>query len=139
MNDKTVLPPLPEGQSMFRCKTNDGIVYTSDQMREYARSAVLAAATPGQVEAVRDADEDTAAQEIAGLKAVVQTLVQALKRLSFAAQTTGGTAGRDEDLVYAIKWAERAVSIGNMGRAYCNGADGLKSASVSEQKGESKP
>jgi hypothetical protein len=33
----------------------------------------------------------------------------ALKRLSFAAQTSGGTAGRDEELAAAIAQAEKAL------------------------------
>jgi hypothetical protein len=37
-------------------------------------------------------------------------LEAALKRLSFAAQTTGGTAGRDDELVAAIAQAEAALS-----------------------------
>jgi hypothetical protein len=40
-----------------------------------------------------------------------QTLIKALKRLSFAAQTSGGTAGRDEELIAAIDEAEKAMSL----------------------------
>ena len=36
-------------------------------------------------------------------------LAAALKRLSFAAQTTGGTAGPDAELVAAIEQAEHAL------------------------------
>lgn len=36
-------------------------------------------------------------------------LIAALKRLSFAAQTTGGTAGPDHELQVAIAQAERAL------------------------------
>lgn len=38
------------------------------------------------------------------------TLLAALKRLSFAAQTSGGTAGRDEELCAAIARAEAAIN-----------------------------
>lgn len=44
-------------------------------------------------------------------------LVAALKRLSFAAQTSGGTAGRDDELCEAIAQAEKAMSIAAVGRA----------------------
>lgn len=37
-------------------------------------------------------------------------LVAAVKRLSFAAQTTGGTAGRDDELVAAIAQAETVLA-----------------------------
>jgi hypothetical protein len=40
-----------------------------------------------------------------------KTLVTALKRLSFAAQTTGGTAGPDSELMAAIVQAEEAMSM----------------------------
>jgi hypothetical protein len=96
---------------------------------------VLAAseqAVTANAPAVLGADDDTPAQEIAGLKAVVKTLGQALGRLSFAAQTSGGTDGRDEELVDAINWAERAMSIGGIGRAYCEGADSQPSMQPSD-------
>ena len=44
-------------------------------------------------------------------------LIAALKRLSFAAQTTGGTSGRDDELVAAIGQAESALSIVACSRA----------------------
>jgi hypothetical protein len=44
-------------------------------------------------------------------------LIAALKRLSFAAQTTGGTAGADTELQGAIAQAEKALSIGAVARA----------------------
>jgi hypothetical protein len=43
------------------------------------------------------------------LFAEVERLRGALKRLSFAAQTTGGVAGRDEGLVAAIDTAREAL------------------------------
>jgi hypothetical protein len=44
-------------------------------------------------------------------------LIAALKRLSFAAQTTGGKAGRDEELCAAIAQAEEAMSLRATNRA----------------------
>ena len=44
----------------------------------------------------------TEREKVAALEAEVERLRGALKRLSFAAQTTGGVAGRDEGLVAAI-------------------------------------
>lgn len=46
----------------------------------------------------------------ARLIAAAPDLLEALKGLSFAAQTSGGTAGRDEHLVEAIGIAERAIA-----------------------------
>lgn len=49
-----------------------------------------------------------------GVKTEIQPvnarLLEAIKRLSFCAQTTGGTAGRDEGLCAAIGEAEKAVA-----------------------------
>lgn len=42
-------------------------------------------------------------------EAQIELLRAALKRLSFAAQTTGGTAGRDDELCKAIEDAEFAL------------------------------
>jgi hypothetical protein len=39
-----------------------------------------------------------------------QNLMAALKRLSFAAQTTGGTAGPDAELMAAIQQAQEAIA-----------------------------
>ncbi|WP_224796788.1 hypothetical protein [Pandoraea sputorum] len=44
-------------------------------------------------------------------------LVKALKRLSLAAQTSGGTAGRDDELMAAIQQAADALSLSAVGRA----------------------
>lgn len=44
------------------------------------------------------------------LIAAAPELLEALKRLSFAAQTTGGTAGRDEALCSAIDAAAAAIT-----------------------------
>lgn len=46
-----------------------------------------------------------------------QSLIKALKRLSFAAQTSGGTAGQDEELCAAISNAEEALSMTAVARA----------------------
>ena len=48
---------------------------------------------------------------------VVASLGDALRRLSFAAQTTGGTDGPDAELQYAIGQAEQALSLGGIGQA----------------------
>lgn len=49
-----------------------------------------------------------------GVKTEIQPvnvrLLEAIKRLSFCAQTTGGTAGRDEGLCAAIGGAEKAIA-----------------------------
>jgi hypothetical protein len=42
--------------------------------------------------------------------AACQDMGDALKKLSFMAQTSGGTAGRDEDLVKAIEQASAALA-----------------------------
>lgn len=38
-------------------------------------------------------------------------LVEVLKKLSFAAQTSGGTAGPDKDLMDAIEEAEKVIEV----------------------------
>ena len=48
---------------------------------------------------------------------VIASLGAALRRLSFAAQTTGGTAGPDVELQSAIGQAEQALSLGGIWQA----------------------
>lgn len=48
---------------------------------------------------------------------VIASLGAALRRLSFAAQTTGGTAGPDAELQSAIGQAGQALSLGGIGQA----------------------
>ena len=48
---------------------------------------------------------------------VIASLGAALRRLSFAAQTTGGTAGPDAELQFAIGQAEQALSLGGIWQA----------------------
>ena len=67
--------------------------------------------------------QDELLEEIGGLKSVNTMLVQALKRLTFYARTTGGTAGPDTGLMQACEQAEHALSLGGFGRAYMEGAD----------------
>lgn len=81
------------------------------------------------VPALLNVDEDTLAQEIAGLKAVNKTLGQALGRLIFVARMVGGVARLDKELKGAIKWAERAMSIGGISHTYCDGVNPKPSAS----------
>lgn len=52
-----------------------------------------------------------------GHLSVIASLGAALRRLSFAAQTTGGTAGPDAELQSAIRQAEQALSFGGIGQA----------------------
>jgi regulator of replication initiation timing len=51
-------------------------------------------------------------RELRDAKVENERLRQALKRLSFAAQTTGGVAGRDEGLVAAIDNASQTLQGG---------------------------
>jgi hypothetical protein len=62
-------------------------------------------------------------------------LIAALKRLSFAAQTTGGTAGADTELQGAIAQAEKALSIGAVARA----VSASEVSPVSAQQGAAEP
>ena len=48
---------------------------------------------------------------------VIASLGAALRRLSFAAQTTGGTDGPDAELQSAIRQAEQALSLGGLWQA----------------------
>ena len=54
-------------------------------------------------------DNNEALENAARLIGAAPDLLKALKCLSFAAQTSGGTAGRDEILVEAIGVAEQAI------------------------------
>lgn len=65
--------------------------------------------------------EDRIACE-AGSIAMYSTLAAALKRLTFAARTSGGTAGPDAELMAACAQAEDALSMGSAGRAFMEAA-----------------
>lgn len=52
-----------------------------------------------------------------GLLRVIASMGAALRRLSFAAQTSGGTAGPDAELMAAIGQAQQALSLGGIGAA----------------------
>ena len=76
-----------------------------------------------RVNAELKAEVEGLREEIGGLKEVSGVQVKALKTLTFAARTTGGTAGPDEVLMKACEEAERSMSLGGIGRAYMVGAD----------------
>jgi hypothetical protein len=60
-----------------------------------------------------------AAQElVTGQDGIIKELADALRNLSFNAQTTGGIAGRDESLVAATTEANHALAMPRIGRAY---------------------
>lgn len=59
---------------------------------------------------------------------VVASLGDALRRLSFAAQTTGGTAGPDAELQSAIGQAEQALSLGGIWQAMSATPEPVKAA-----------
>lgn len=69
------------------------------------------------------AEDMSAAQELAGVKAILNDMADALKRLTFHARTTGGTAGPDAALMNACEHAERVLSLGGMGAAFMRGCD----------------
>lgn len=76
---------------------------------------IVAGVFPGAVRATTDICDvwvpDHADDRLpnAYLIAAAPEMYSALKKLSFAAQTSGGTAGRDEGLVEAIGFAEAAL------------------------------
>lgn len=76
-----------------------------------------------RVNAELKAECEALREEIGGIKEVSSVQVKALKALTFAARTTGGTAGHDEGLMKACEEAERSISLGGIGRAYMAGAD----------------
>lgn len=57
-----------------------------------------------------DAGEHEASQVVTRAEARIEVLENALRNLSFAAQTSGGTAGRDDVLVAAINLAAAALN-----------------------------
>lgn len=77
--------------------------------------AALAQPSPGE--------DMSAAQELAGVKAILNDVADVLKRLTFHARTTGGTAGHDAALIDACNRAERALSLGGMGASFMRGCD----------------
>ena len=44
------------------------------------------------------------------IKPAIEEMMQAIKNLSFAAQTSGGTAGQDKGLMDAISQAEKVIN-----------------------------
>jgi hypothetical protein len=69
---------------------------------------IISAPQGKSVANVHGTDEESAAN--ARLIAAAPDLLEALKKLSFAAQTSGGTAGRDEALVAAIDHASAIIA-----------------------------
>lgn len=57
-----------------------------------------------------DAGEHEASQVVTRAETRIEVLENALRNLSFAAQTSGGTAGRDDVLVAAINLAAAALA-----------------------------
>lgn len=74
-----------------------------DKAREWNRQMVEKAAEGGALDGYREMGA-----RIAALEAERDRLREAGDKLSFAAQTTGGVAGRDEWLVAAIEGWQRA-------------------------------
>lgn len=66
--------------------------------------------------ALRQQLEEAQEQYLVSVSAI-GSLARALKQLSFAAQITGGVAGRDEALCAAISGAEEAMSLVGIGQA----------------------
>lgn len=86
----------------------DGDFANLDQKVRYATGIANQLSTP----AVQlRADDD-------GYRNVIASLGAALRKLSFHAQTTGGTAGPDSGLQDAIAEAERALSMSGIGKAF---------------------
>ncbi len=108
------------------CPSTSKIILVSHLKRLHNENTANLPAAPGDTAspAPEQADStDELREEIGGLKSVNTMLVQALKRLTFHARTTGGTAGPDAGLMEACEQAEHALSFGGFGRAYMEGAD----------------
>lgn len=60
-----------------------------------------------------------------GLRRVVASLGEALRGLTFAARTSGGTAGPDAGLMAACEKAEHALSLVGIGQAMLGTAHGV--------------
>jgi cell division protein FtsB len=113
----------------LRALASKGAVVTADLMaeRDQLRAEVAGLKTGYEayerVNAELKAECEALREEIGGLKEVSSVQVKALKALTFAARTTGGTAGPDEVLMKACEEAEGSMSLGGIGRAYMVGAD----------------
>ena len=103
MTDTNQLPD-PELGYIQTDKSNQP-AFSARQMREAMKHAQQPV-TPASVQA--DSSEHLR---------VIASLGAALRRLSFAAQTTGGTDGPDAELQSAIGQAEQALSLGGIGQA----------------------
>lgn len=79
-------------------------------------TAAIAALRTAIQQAEAKTDEPVQADSSGPLR-VIASLGAALRRLSFTAQTTGGTAGPDAELQSAIGQAEQALSLGGIGQA----------------------
>jgi len=67
--------------------------------------------------AIQQAESEPVLPDSSGHLRVIASLGAALRRLSFAAQTTGGTDGPDAELQSAIGQAEQALSLGGIWQA----------------------
>ena len=70
-----------------------------------------------QADAQQPATGEPVQADSSGHLCVIASLGAALRRLSFAAQTTGGTDGPDAELQSAIGQAEQALSLGGIWQA----------------------
>ena len=86
--------------------------------RQKAIDAITALRTAiQQAEAQQPATGEPVQADSSGHLCVIASLGAALRRLSFAAQTTGGTDGPDAELQSAIGQAEQALSLGGIWQA----------------------
>lgn len=94
--------------------------YTEDDVRHLNDWAIEMSLLVEKVAAIQQAEAKTGEPVQADSSEylrVIASLGAALRRLSFAAQTTGGTAGPDAELQSAIGQAEQALSLGGIGQA----------------------
>lgn len=107
--------PVVRKQPMFIAPAHTPAPWSMDPLDGQIR--IFGGIFPGAVRAVveiADVWSIEAGKEVqianATLIAAAPDLLAALKRLSFTAQTSGGVAGRDEELVEAIDVATRTIA-----------------------------
>ncbi len=132
---KNLLPELDEALEELEIHgqhRDQGYRKLKDWYRKVALACKAIDTANRRVEPDLDTTDELAElrEELRGVKSVGAMHAKALKRLTFMARTSGGTAGPDAELMKACDEAEQALTLGGVGRAYMLGADAAMSKGV---------